>query len=664
MKRLEIQLVCLTGSKFPVLPYVCALLEESAREAFVDFDSQFFFHPYIFNTVQGGVDFEFGKISKIDVAGLSCYPWNWIRSVKLARMIKDRYPDCFLIAGGPLIPESQNEADDFLKNNDLPFDIYVYGEGERQWIELLKNLYVSRSRRQFYENLKKVPNIYFYDEFSRFHFTHKELSQRYSLGVNSAYINNLNMSKAIDECDQLGLPRIAVWETNRGCPYSCTFCNWGSATRQKIRVRNEDIIFLEAEWMLNNIDIVNMADANFGIIPRDYEIAKYLAEHSRNSRLKQVVFSAAKNNTDRVAKISGLLYRSGLLKNGALVGLQSLDSNVLNEIERTNIPTGILFESIKKFKDEKVPYFFDLILGLPYETKKTFCNAINKLLLYEPADIRVHALALFPNSKLYTDKDRYGFKTSEWRIYDDPRHEDEDEYFSVVTETSSLNADQMKSMKSISEMIEYLHLGKILYYIANFMYRHVNLSFTDFYEGLISVYSGTDTPVGLLTNNGYFKKYNSGSTTSLVGPHYPFNIPNNTPGFRKCSYIWLVLMENKEEFYTQIQEFLNHRYPELNDLTEDLVLFQKNKLIAFDYDPNFPKSYDYRYDWVAYFSDTSLSTPPLKFNRVTYHDLEIDGKKIYRANPNSYLNVVGQFIQNYDRSVLYEHQVFTQVFEN
>ena len=26
---------------------------------------------------------------------------------------------------------------------------------------------------------------------------------------------------------------LALWETNRGCPFSCTFCDWGSATAAK-----------------------------------------------------------------------------------------------------------------------------------------------------------------------------------------------------------------------------------------------------------------------------------------------------------------------------------------------------------------------------------------------------------------------------------------------
>ena len=277
MKIINVQLICFTGSKFPVLPYTCSLLEESARESIPDFDGRYYFHPYIFNTLRGGVEYEFQKVKKIDVAGFSCYPWNWNRSVKLARMIKKRYPECLLIAGGPLIPEVYKEAEVFLENSAYPFDIYVFGEGERQWIEILKILYDNQERALIIEKLKMVSNIYFYDDKGVLHYNCTKTEKKFFLKSRSAYIDSLNMSIAIKECDQLNLPRIAVWETNRGCPYSCSFCNWGSATRQKVRSRSEEVIFSEAQWILDNIDIVNLGDANFGISPRDYEISKYFA---------------------------------------------------------------------------------------------------------------------------------------------------------------------------------------------------------------------------------------------------------------------------------------------------------------------------------------------------------------------------------------------------
>src|SRR5262249_15126352 len=52
---------------------------------------------------------------------------------------------------------------------------------------------------------------------------------------------------------------IALWETNRGCPFACTFCDWGSATAAKV------IPFVAGEPVHLAIEFVFCCNANFGI---------------------------------------------------------------------------------------------------------------------------------------------------------------------------------------------------------------------------------------------------------------------------------------------------------------------------------------------------------------------------------------------------------------
>ena len=74
----------------------------------------------------------------------------------------------------------------------------------------------------------------------------------------------------------------AVWETNRGCPYACTFCDWGSATMSKVRTFPEDRLQKEIDWFADHrIQWIYGADANFGILPRDETIAEWLAATAR-----------------------------------------------------------------------------------------------------------------------------------------------------------------------------------------------------------------------------------------------------------------------------------------------------------------------------------------------------------------------------------------------
>src|SRR5690606_16688595 len=70
-----------------------------------------------------------------------------------------------------------------------------------------------------------------------------------------------------------------VLETIRGCPYGCTFCDWGSATLSRIRKFDLDRVFAELEWCAeHHMLTVGIADANFGIFERDVQIAEKIAE--------------------------------------------------------------------------------------------------------------------------------------------------------------------------------------------------------------------------------------------------------------------------------------------------------------------------------------------------------------------------------------------------
>ena len=76
---------------------------------------------------------------------------------------------------------------------------------------------------------------------------------------------------------------LASWETNRGCPFSCTYCDWGSATNSKVARMHLDRVYAELEWFAKHkIEFIFCCDANFGMLPRDYEIVLKAVELKKN----------------------------------------------------------------------------------------------------------------------------------------------------------------------------------------------------------------------------------------------------------------------------------------------------------------------------------------------------------------------------------------------
>jgi len=72
----------------------------------------------------------------------------------------------------------------------------------------------------------------------------------------------------------------ATLETNRGCPFACTFCDWGSLTYSKVTKYDIERIRADIEWAgQNKIGFLYNVDANFGLFKdRDHAIVDILIE--------------------------------------------------------------------------------------------------------------------------------------------------------------------------------------------------------------------------------------------------------------------------------------------------------------------------------------------------------------------------------------------------
>ena len=198
-------------------------------------------------------------LKKDDIILFSVYVWNINISLKIAETLKKIYPEKFIIFGGPSVPD---DAKIFLKENNF-IDCAVHQEGERTITDVLDKFPN--------DSWRNVPGM------SSLH--------------NNKYIKNSNLPKMRD-ISVLPSPYLtgffdglikknpnehwlASWETNRGCPFSCAFCDWGSATASKVSRMDLEKLQKELNWFAEHkIEFIYVCDANFGILPRDFEIAQ------------------------------------------------------------------------------------------------------------------------------------------------------------------------------------------------------------------------------------------------------------------------------------------------------------------------------------------------------------------------------------------------------
>jgi putative methyltransferase len=75
------------------------------------------------------------KIENPSVVGFSCFIWNWNLNLKIAKELKQKYPECLIVFGGQQQPLADRVGNFF---DDHPYvDILVHGEGEETFVEIL-----------------------------------------------------------------------------------------------------------------------------------------------------------------------------------------------------------------------------------------------------------------------------------------------------------------------------------------------------------------------------------------------------------------------------------------------------------------------------------------------------------------------------------------------
>jgi radical SAM superfamily enzyme YgiQ (UPF0313 family) len=307
------------------------------------------------------------------VVAFTIFFWNRPASLKLARLVKERWPACQIVIGGNDVTNQQAAV-----FTEAPWvDVLVHGEGELRFADLLRRFLHAAEDAEPATVLAGVPGISYRSGSGDIVTTPAaqriaDLSDIPSPILSSVYSDT-----------ELAATRVFVYETNRGCPYSCAFCYWGGATNSKVRQFPLERIESELDRIIRLAQPgaqIFIADANFGILARDVEIAQALIDTCRRYHKRVVVLTNwAKNTSDRVVTIAHMLHSAGLT--GAItLSAQSFDPQVLQIANRSNIRPDTYRRMQAKFRELGVPTYTDLIWGLPGETLASHKTSIEEVL--------------------------------------------------------------------------------------------------------------------------------------------------------------------------------------------------------------------------------------------------------------------------------------------
>ncbi|MCC5950858.1 MAG: radical SAM protein [Acidimicrobiia bacterium] len=328
---------------------------------------------------------------------ISNYMWSSEQNLAVCAALKAANPNHVMIHGGPDTPKYPGDVDRYFAAHPH-VDVAIHGEGEQCAVEAFDALAAAFVRRTDGEPvdlsvLADVPGLSYRTADGVVRTADRPRLTELNV-IPSPYVTGL-----FDAYAEAQIPSVTI-ETNRGCPYGCTFCDWGTSTLSRIRKFDLDRVFAELEWVANNqIMAVSFADANFGIFERDVEIAEHVAELKADKGFPAFCAGTyAKNTVKHLKRIISTWVDAGIVTEGIL-SLQSMDEGTLASVNRSNIRTDRYDDLAREFRKAKMPLKVDLMMGLPGATYASFLRDLQSCVDRE-VSAKIHETTLLVNSPM------------------------------------------------------------------------------------------------------------------------------------------------------------------------------------------------------------------------------------------------------------------------
>ncbi len=342
-----------------------------------------------------------------DVLAGTLYLWNIERTLRLARLLRNRLPETRIVLGGPEVAR----AHPFLFKNKTA-DALVVGEGEIVFPALLRAFRTGKS----------VP--------------YSTVATR----TGNGYRWGSEPPPAVCLSHQLPPPGygasrpdargMAYLEASRGCPMRCTYCRYPHLRQSMSFLEPDDILSRVRALRRLGAKEIRFVDPSFNAHPHFGEIVQRLA-HLNQSR--NLAFFAEINAERLTAEQADNLARARFVD--VEVGLQSRDPAVLKAIRR---PTslGKLESGIRLLTRRRIKVTLDVMYGLPLQGTGDVRRSVNWALKLPSTNVQCLQTLLLPGTEL---RDR----RKEWRM----RALTHPPY--AVTETDTMNTEDFLAIEHL-----------------------------------------------------------------------------------------------------------------------------------------------------------------------------------------------------------------------
>ena len=349
--------------------------------------------------------------------GFGAFVWNeaYILEV-ISRLRQSQFPGR-IILGGPQISYTKKNLESYYPGAD----IFVRGYAEQALAELYQA---------------------------------KELSPPIA-GIHYAGEPDLAIS-AVSNIEELDSPYLSGtlkpqkflrWETQRGCPFRCAFCQHRESDTSLVsRVFNKDRVMQEISYFLDNSQIQDIAilDPVFNTGPNYLSILRRFSEGGYEGKLAlqcrlEMVKSEFLNLVDAINKTGEVVLE---------FGLQTIHRKEERHIQRPNNISKVR-EVFEQTHLRGISTEVSLIFGLPEQTVDTFQQSIDFCKSMQVPTIYAYPLRLHRGTPLYEKKNLLGLIESEYNSL-----QDNGELIGHVIASPSFSEEDWQRMADIALMLD------------------------------------------------------------------------------------------------------------------------------------------------------------------------------------------------------------------
>lgn len=303
-----------------------------------------------------------------DILGFSFYFWNTNLNHTVVKLLRAQYGKRMTIIWGGASVDVDALEEKRLFQRFPEVDAFVPSEGELGFAAIVQKK-LSQGDEMWSTAIDGVIH------------THEDIilkGAEVGLSLDLAELPSPYLSGLLDPF--LHTELLPGFQTSRLCPYSCSFCVSGK-NRGKLRgflidQLKEEIDFIGRHFADRPHMTLHINDENFGILPRDAEIAEHIvASREKWGYPQSVYFYHDKRLTKTTKRVLKSL--APFSAYGMTMSLQTENPKALEAAKRQAVSPEKLSEAIAWASENNLQTTTELIFGLPGETVKSFSESLN-----------------------------------------------------------------------------------------------------------------------------------------------------------------------------------------------------------------------------------------------------------------------------------------------